>query len=182
MSLRVWLPLNGTLDNQGLDDVVVTNNGATIDNSGKIGKCYNFDGSNDYISFPYSFPSEDWSYSIWFYTTSTNTQTLGCCRNGVGFGFSIFLISNKVRIDGIIGNDNQQWTTIYTYPTDTWTNLIVTSKNGLIKYYINGEYQTSKNITVNNTAKSVTLTDKNKGDYLYPYTSDSLVKRSNSTY
>ena len=150
MSLRVWLPLNGTLDNQGLDDVVVTNNGATIDNSGKIGKCYNFDGSNDYISFPYSFPSEDWSYSIWFYTTSTNTQTLGCCRNGVGFGFSIFLISNKVRIDGIIGNDNQQWTTIYTYPTDTWTNLIVTSKNGLIKYYINGEYQTSKNITVNN--------------------------------
>ena len=151
MSLRVWLPLDGTLDNQGLDDVVVTNNGATIDNSGKIGKCYNFDGSNDYISFPYSFPSEDWSYSIWFYTTSTNTQTLGCCRNGVGFGFSIFLISNKVRIDGIIGNDNQQWKTIYTYPTDTWTNLIVTSKNGLIKYYINGEYQTSKNITVNNT-------------------------------
>ena len=34
----------------------------------------------------------------------------------------------------------------------------------------------------NNTAKSVTLTDKNTGDYLYPYTSDSLVKRTNSTY
>ena len=34
----------------------------------------------------------------------------------------------------------------------------------------------------NNTAKSVTLKDKNTGDYLYPYTSDSLVKRSNSTY
>ena len=151
MSLRVWLPLNGTLDNQGLDDIVVTNNGATIDNSGKIGKCYSFDGSDDYISFPYSFPTIDWSYSIWFYTTSTNTQTLGCCRNGVGFGFSIFLISNKIRIDGIVGNDNQQWTTTYTYPTNTWINLIVTSKNGLIKYYINGEYQASKNVTVNNT-------------------------------
>lgn len=151
MSLRVWLPLNGTLDNQGLDDVVVTNNGATVDNNGKIGKCYNFDGSNNYISFPYSFPSGDWSYSIWFYTTSTDTQTLGCCRNGVGLGFSVFLISNKVRIDGIIGNDNQQWTTAYTYLTNTWINLIVTSKNGLIKYYINGEYQTSKTVTVNNT-------------------------------
>ena len=151
MSLRVWLPLNGTLDNQGLDDIVVTNNGATVDNSGKIGKCYNFDGNNDYISFPYSFPSEDWSYSIWFYTTSTNTQTLGCCRNGVGFGFSIFLINSKIRIDGIIGNDNQQWTTTYTFPTNIWVNLIVTSKNGLIKYYINGEYQTNKTVTINNT-------------------------------
>ena len=56
-----------------------------------------------------------------------------------------------MRIDGIIGNDNQQWITAYTYPTNTWTNLIVTSKNGLIKYYINGEYQASKNIIVNNT-------------------------------
>lgn len=34
----------------------------------------------------------------------------------------------------------------------------------------------------NNTAKSVTLIDKNTRDYLYPYTSDSLVKRTNSTY
>ena len=151
MSLRVWLPLNSTLDNQGLDDVVVTNNGATIDNSGKIGKCYSFDGSNDYISFPYSFPSEDWSYSIWFYTTATTTQTLGCCRSAGGLGFSVFLISKKIRIDGVVGNSNQEWTVNYTYPTNTWVNLIITSKNGLIKYYINGEYQTSKNVTVNNT-------------------------------
>jgi hypothetical protein len=151
VSLRVWLPLNGTLDNQGLDDVVVTNNGATIDNSGKIGKCYSFDGSNDYISFPYSFPSEDWSYSIWFYTTATTTQTLGCCRSAGGLGFSVFLISKKIRIDGVVGNSNQEWTINYTYPINIWVNLIITSKNGLIKYYINGEYQTSKNVTVNNT-------------------------------
>lgn len=144
MSLRVWLPLNGTLDNQGLDDVVVTNNGATIDNNGKIGKCYNFSGSN-YLYFPYSFPNEDWSYCIWFYTTDTTTQTLGCCRNGVGFGFSVFLISNKLRIDGVIGQ-NIQWTTSYTFPTNVWVNLIITSKNGLIKYYINGEYQSSKTV------------------------------------
>ena len=50
MSLKIWLPLNGTLDNQGLDDVVVTNNGATIDNNGKIGKCYNFNGNDSGIN------------------------------------------------------------------------------------------------------------------------------------
>ena len=39
MSLQVWLPLDGNLANQGLASVSVTNNGATIDASGKIGKC-----------------------------------------------------------------------------------------------------------------------------------------------
>lgn len=49
MSLQVWLPLNGDLHNQGLSDVTVTNNGATVNTSGKIGKCYSFDGSNSCI-------------------------------------------------------------------------------------------------------------------------------------
>jgi len=37
MALQVWLPLNGNLNNQGLSNVTVTNNGATVDNNGKIG-------------------------------------------------------------------------------------------------------------------------------------------------
>lgn len=41
---------------------------------------------------------------------------------------------------------NIQWTTSYTFPTNVWVNLIITSKNGLIKYYINGEYQSSKTV------------------------------------
>ena len=47
MSLRVWLPLNGTLDNQGLDNIAVTlSGGIAVENNGKIGKCYNFAGTN----------------------------------------------------------------------------------------------------------------------------------------
>ena len=34
MALRVWLPLNGTLENKGLENLTVTNNGATVDASG----------------------------------------------------------------------------------------------------------------------------------------------------
>ena len=46
MALQVWLPLNGTLDNQGFDeDIAVTNNGATVDN-GIYGKCYSFNGTS----------------------------------------------------------------------------------------------------------------------------------------
>ncbi len=43
MSLQVWLPLNGDLHNQGLNDMQFTlTSGAaiTINNNGKIGKCY----------------------------------------------------------------------------------------------------------------------------------------------
>lgn len=42
MSLRVWLPLTKDLRNQGLDDVTVTNNGATFSSAGKLGGCYTF--------------------------------------------------------------------------------------------------------------------------------------------
>ena len=42
MSLKVWLPLNGDLHNQGCSDVRVVNNGATIDNAGKIGLMQQF--------------------------------------------------------------------------------------------------------------------------------------------
>ena len=50
MSLLVWLPLNGDLHNQGLKgDVTVTNNGATVSDNGKIGKCYEFNGSSSIV-------------------------------------------------------------------------------------------------------------------------------------
>ena len=40
MSLRIWLPMNRDLRNQGLDDVAVTNNGATFNSVGKLGGTY----------------------------------------------------------------------------------------------------------------------------------------------
>lgn len=40
--------MNGDLENKGISDITVTNNGATVDNNGKIGKCYSF-GTNKYL-------------------------------------------------------------------------------------------------------------------------------------
>lgn len=58
MSLQVWLPLNGNLNNQGLSNVTITNNGATVNDNGKIGKCYYFNGSSYIkISLPSSITS-----------------------------------------------------------------------------------------------------------------------------
>ena len=78
MSLQVWLPLNGTLENKGLDTVTVTNNGATIDSNGKIGQCYYFNGSSYIkISLPSSLTSiKNTTISAWIKSTS-NTVALG---------------------------------------------------------------------------------------------------------
>ena len=57
MALRVWLPLNGNLENKGISNITVTNNGATVDNNGKIGKCYKLSVAN-----ALTFPSSPWIY------------------------------------------------------------------------------------------------------------------------
>ena len=55
MGLQVWLPLTGDLHNQGLKNTQVINNGATVNASGKIGSCYSFNGSSNYLKTTYNF-------------------------------------------------------------------------------------------------------------------------------
>lgn len=72
MSLVVWLPLNGNLNNQGISGVTVTNGGMTVNDSGKIGKCYSFANSN-YLrldNMPFS-SLGTCSVSFWWYLNST---------------------------------------------------------------------------------------------------------------
>lgn len=67
MALRVWLPLDGNLNNYGISGVTVTNNGATVNNHGKIGKCYSFSASNSaYLQLPqWSINRSEMSFCIW---------------------------------------------------------------------------------------------------------------------
>ena len=83
MALQVWLPLNGNLNNQGLSNVAVTNNGATVNDAGKIGKCYSFDGSDDFISLTdttlnsiFKGGANPFSITLWVYHGDTTRAIL----------------------------------------------------------------------------------------------------------
>jgi len=80
MSLRVWLPLTNNTNNYGLTNIIVTNNGATVNTSGKIGSCYEFNDSKNisltnYITEFLTYT--EWSISLWFKCTAQNTAHTG---------------------------------------------------------------------------------------------------------
>ena len=87
MALQIWLPLNGDLHNQGLSNVTTINNGAIINNNGKIGKCYSFNGSS-YIDTGYveSFGTEDFTICCWIYLTQVSGKTYQCIIGNKGTG------------------------------------------------------------------------------------------------
>ena len=62
MALRVWLPLNGSLENKGVSDYEIRSANITIADDGKIGKCYSFNGSNSYINITNFEIGNNWSY------------------------------------------------------------------------------------------------------------------------
>lgn len=73
MSLQVWLPLNGNLENLGLTNSIIINNGATIDNNGKIGKCYNFTGETFLTLSTGIDTTKNYSICYWFKELENNT-------------------------------------------------------------------------------------------------------------
>jgi len=149
MSLRVWLPLNGDLRNNGLSDVTVTNSNATVDTAGKIGSCYSFNGSANLSATGYTDFGNTYTVSLWFYCTSiSSNRAFICTRNATGAGFSLFLISGKLRIDsGVVNSTATQWTTNYTAPLNTWHHLTIIRNGGDVSYYVDGVFQEVKTIT-----------------------------------
>ena len=73
MSLQVWLPLNGNLNNQGPS--AVTSTGGTVNNTGILGKCYACTSSS-YITIQNPVTDKyDFSFSFWMKVPATLSST-----------------------------------------------------------------------------------------------------------
>ena len=148
MALRVWLPLNGNVNNKGASNSSITINGATVDNSGKIGKCYSFNGSSNYITGTHNFISnstEDWSYCCWVkFNNVSNTMCLFSARSSTSTtGITIFTGSNWLIDDG------ERWTLTpkTAISASNWYHVCVTRTKSSKKLYINGALDSSTTTT-----------------------------------
>lgn len=183
MALQVWLPLNGDLHNQGLNNIETINNGTTVNNSGKIGKCYSFNGSNQKISSTFSstISSSIGSLACWVKFTQlpsnsswANIMQLGklggfaACRLGIycEYGSGI-----NISINGSATGKNYK---AYSFSTDIWYHICATYDGTKVKLYINGQEQLNKNATLGSytTAADMLFIGGTNNYYLNGYIND----------
>ena len=143
MSLQVWLPLNGNLNNNGVANVTVVNKSAIIDDNGKIGKCYDLTGSPSRIciseQLSYTYPL---SVSCWICpsnaTSSTTQYILSYSTDSDGFaGHIIGLAIRNTKLSAVGGGASYEYASI---SNNTWYHVAVTidsSKKYIL--YINGQ-------------------------------------------
>lgn len=150
MALQVWLPLDGNLNNNGLYNTTVTNT-ATVDNSGKIGKCYAFNGSSsNKIVCTASTINGEASVACWVYFTAMPGASawyelveIGSASLG-GYAqcyLGLWMYStNTIQVCVKGPSDVRGTATDYThsFSTNTWYHLCATYNGSVAKLYING--------------------------------------------
>lgn len=156
MSLRIHLPLNGNLNNQGLSDLSSSNSNITYDNNGKIGKCLS-SGTMLLKSETTKkiLNNNEFSFCTWIYpNANTGTDTSNSYRNTMIFGqsstgsnyrqYSVFLYPdvNSLHLGWQSAPNSGQ---ILNYvkrdilPSYKWSHLCVTYKNPDVTVYLNGQ-------------------------------------------
>lgn len=157
MALQVWLPLNGSIENQGLLGVNMNGDPASWA-SGKMGNCAVFSGSQliytdttnalDYL--------DDFTWCCWVNLKSgTSTSydhyifTVGRADYGsYGYGANYTGDTTIYVHFGALG-----WT-VTTSGANTWNHIAFTKKGTAIKIYVNGALKVSE--TFNGTYPTFT--------------------------
>jgi len=150
MGLQIWLPLKGNLENKGLADVSVTNDGATIEDDGKIGSCYNFGTAKSYLLIPKESMTSITEATVCFwlkilswngtYVTYFQAGKGGYSWNNYIFGF--LRNSSNSTCCFTISNGNTASSSNYLtseLELNTWYHIGLTYKSGHCLIYINGD-------------------------------------------
>lgn len=160
MSLMVWLPLNGDLTNQGLSNITVSASGAVVNASGKIGSCYSFDGSDDYISLIgdsinncFKGGSQPFSIAFWVYRAdATRGVVLGDygLTNGINFNFEL----NTAHQFRFYWNSSPDKVFSTGITPSAWSHIALTYNGTAMKYYINGILKETYTMTLGTRSKA----------------------------
>ncbi len=130
------------MTNNGVGNPTLSADGVTVDNSGKLGKCYSFNGSTSCINITYSeipnILNGDFSICMWIYNNDNGGRSILFGSYGLTGGFFNLekQTNNKIRFYWNGNPDYNPGNAVLT--TSAWTHLIVTRKDTLISVYING--------------------------------------------
>lgn len=156
MSLLVWLPLNGSLKNIGLDKLSSLTSHSVTYEDGKIGKCLNLNGVKSASgTFESVAGLKVFSFSCWFKVNSAQTYSswadclaLGAKSDGIKTVHRIEHTSTTGAFQLIFGksaNGGSNKNTYYgigsstTLATDKWLHIVVTNDGEKVRTYFNGE-------------------------------------------
>lgn len=144
MALTCWLPLLGATENLGCGNITAINNGAVIDNNGKIGKCYSFNGNNYYIALTgqelfdcFKGGTTAFSICMWVYHADTRRAILfGDYGLSNSIGFNIEL--NTGHSLRFYWNGSPDYSPGINVGLNTWSHITLTYDGASLKSYLNG--------------------------------------------
>ena len=169
MALKVWLPLNGNLDNQGLSNLSFINENVSnlvVDNNGKIGKCYSRptkQTTGRIISDKTINLDNDFTMCCWANVSDGIASANGLVSNhdhssNTGVGINVkYISSTDFRISWSTGTGTGRTYESYYGTTnikDTWHHLALTYDktakqlllyvDGVVEYTLNNYLNASK--------------------------------------
>ena len=161
MSLQVWLPLNGNLENQGLSNAAITAlSTPTYSNNGKIGQCaygayrINYKQTNNEVSIAFWIcltASSQWADIFSFGTGLNRIENISASG-------STSCIQHWYNTSGSAFITNQD---LFTLTVGKWTHVTMTADGQNVRFYIDGQLVK----TASQTSTVITgLFDK---DYFY---------------
>lgn len=155
MALRVWLPLNGTLENKGISNFSIAGT-PTYYASGKLGQAFKCQGSTNIdFTVPELVGVKKYSICLWIYMESQSAQNgnwLACFRAYTQSG-TIFYCSgtpsNSTNVVIFANNEKDMWSgNMSRAILDGWHHTTITSDGSKVILYIDG-VEVQSNITAN---------------------------------
>lgn len=182
MGLQIWLPLNGSIYNQGLDGDAITNSsGITYASIGKIGSQSLLSGS---MTTSKNYLGYEGTICFWIYITENSNKGMLYGNSDTGASlynrkWSLFLYPTRNDLhcwgcqkDSKNSSPNGNWQLNGVIPDNKWTHICITHNRSMQYIYINGiqmahkEWDSSGDITFD---VSTPLMKNDVGRYLQDY-------------
>jgi len=144
-NMKLYLPFERNANDFSGNGNNGTVYGASLVDGGKFGKCYSFDGVDDYIAIPdsYDFHLTKFTVACWVYLDSSITCVFFSSINsevtGNDRGILFRVVNGELNVFLGCGISRYNYYSGYNLDLETWTHVAATYDGSTLKMYANGE-------------------------------------------